>query len=69
MADNYPEFVASPPAASWYFSPQPAPTLWARLQKNTEIDGLIKAYKSGPKKEDHLGKMSRTDTFTGSGEC
>ena len=46
---------------------EPAPTPSARSLKNPEIHGPGKAYKSGLEKEDHLGKMTRTDTLTGSG--
>jgi hypothetical protein len=46
-----------------------APTPLAQLPMNPEIDGLGKAYKTGLEKERHLGKMTRTDTLTGSGEC
>ena len=62
--DNYPEFVASLPA-SWYSSS------WSQLQHliTEENRWAGKAYKSGLEKEGHLGKMTRTDTLKGSGEC
>ena len=48
---------------------EPAPNPWSRPPKNPEIDGLRKLYKSIPKKEDHPGKMRRTDTVADPGEC